>query len=83
MVCHMKTTLDIVDPVMQRLREEAARRGITMSALVEVGLRRMLAEPSQSDTQPAGAPPLPAWNGGEELADLSNRDALYRAMEEE
>ena len=83
MVCHMKTTLNIADPVMQRLREEAARRGTTMSALVEAGLRHVLAEPSQSDTQPAGSPPLPAWNGGAELVDLSDRDALYRAMEEE
>ena len=33
MVSHMKTTLNIDDTVMQRLREEAARRGTTMSAL--------------------------------------------------
>ena len=31
----MKTTLNIDDTVMQRLREEAARRGTTMSAPVE------------------------------------------------
>lgn len=54
-----------------------------MSALVEAGLRRVLAEPSQSDARPAGPSPLPAWNGGEELVDLSDRDTLYRAMEEE
>ena len=83
MVCHMKTTLNIADSVMQRLREEAARRGTTMSALVEAGLRRLLAESSQSDGQQAGLPPLPVWNGGAELVDLSDRDALYRAMEEE
>ena len=34
MVFHMKTTLNIDDGVMSRLREEAARRGVTMSALV-------------------------------------------------
>ena len=78
----MKTTLNIADSVMQRLREEAARRGTTMSTLVEAGLRRLLAEPSQSDARPAKQQ-LPAWNGGGELVDLSDRDALYRAMEEE
>ena len=83
MVCHMKTTLNIADSVMQRLREEAARRGTTMSALVEAGLRRLLAEPSQPDGQAARLPPLPAWNGGAELVDLSDRDVLYQAMEEE
>ena len=79
----MKTTLNIADSVMQRLREEAARRGTTMSALVEAGLRRLLAESSQSEGQPVRPPSLSAWNGGAELVDLSDRDALYRAMEEE
>jgi len=69
--------------VTYAVHRPSARRGTTMSALVEAGLRRVLAEPSQSDAQPAGPPPLPAWNGGEELVDLSDRDALYRAMEEE
>ena len=81
MVFHMKTTLNIDDTVMRRLREAAARRGTTMSALVEAGIRRVLAEPARSDKRPL--PPLPSWNGGDELVDLSNREALYRAMEEE
>ena len=83
MVFHMKTTLNIDDSVMGRLREEAARRGTTMSALVEAGLRRVLAEPSHADTSSAELPPLPSWNGGGELVDIADRDALYRVMEEE
>lgn len=51
MVIHMKTTLNIDDSVMQRLREEAARRGKTMSELVEAGLRRVLEEPEQETDQ--------------------------------
>ena len=43
----MKTTLNVADSAMQRLREEAAQRGTTMSALAETGARRVLAEPSQ------------------------------------
>ena len=82
MVFHMKTTLNIDDSVMQRLREEAARRGTTMSALVEAGLRRVLAEP-EAARQSENLPPLPSWNGGAELVDISDRQALYRAMEEE
>ena len=27
--------------------------------------------------------PLPSWRGGQPLVDISDRDALYRAMEEE
>ena len=76
----MKTTLNIDDTVMQRLKEEAARRQTTMSALVEAGLRLILdtgsARPAERDL-----PPLPSWNGGAELVDLADRDALYEAME--
>ena len=83
MVFHMKTTLNIDDSVMQRLREEAARRGTTMSVLVEAGLRRVLAEPAPPNSPSTELPPLPTWNGGKELVDISDRDALYKAMEEE
>ncbi len=79
----MKTTLNIDDSVMQRLREEAARRGTTMSALVEAGLRRVLAPELPAADEPNTLPPLPTWRGGPELVDISDRDALYRAMEEE
>ena len=82
MVCHMKTTLNIDDTVMQALREEAARRRTTMSALVEAGLRRILSDAPPSDGLSDGLPPLPTWSGGDLLVDVSNRDELYRVMEE-
>ena len=83
MVFHMKTTLNIDDSVMQRLREAAARHGTTMSALVEAGLRRVLAEPARFDAASGGLPPLPTWRSGGFQVDIADRDALYRAMEEE
>lgn len=83
MVFHMKTTLNIDDSVMQRLREEAARRGTTMSALVEAGLRRVLASPSGSGAPSASLPPLPTWDSGGHLVDIDDRNALYRVMEGE
>jgi len=82
MVFHMKTTLNIDDSVMQRLREEAARRGTTMSSLVEAGLRRVLAKPVAAEPQ-TPLPLLPMWNSGGRLVDIDDRDALYRAMEGE
>ena len=77
----MKTTLNIDDTVMRRLKEEAARRETTMSALVEAGLRLILDGDSQRASSTQELPPLPTWHGGEELVDLANRDALYEAME--
>jgi hypothetical protein len=75
----MKTTLQIDDEVMRRLKREAARQGKTMSELVETALRRLLEAPPAR----APLPPLPSFHGGAELVDIADRDALYRAMEED
>lgn len=78
MVGRMKTTLNIPEPVMERLRDEARLRGVTMSSLVETALRRLL------DTEPAdGAPlpPLPRWDSGGTSVNVADRDALHDAMD--
>ncbi len=43
----MKTTIDIADSILQEARRLATRKGITVRALVEQGLRRVLAEHKQ------------------------------------
>ena len=73
----MKTTLHIDDQIMAQLKTEAARQGRTMSELVETALRLLL-RPSRKRGK---LPPLPTFNGGVELVDIADRDALYRAME--
>jgi hypothetical protein len=75
----MKTTLNIDDTVMARLKNEAAKQGRTMSELVETALRRLFQEQKRKPE----LPPLPTHDFGAELVDISDRDALYRAMEEE
>ena len=81
MVPHMKTTLNIDETLMKRLRIEAARRGTTMTALVEAGLRRVLATPDSGDGSAKDLPPLPVWNSGGARVDIANRDELYRLMD--
>lgn len=81
MVFHMKTTLNIDETLMRQLREEAAQRGITMSALVEAGLRSVLTTRTPSDGQPGTLPPLPTWRSGGFKVDISNRKELYRIMD--
>ena len=73
-----KTTLNIDEVTMQRLREEAARRNVTMSALVEAGIRKILSEDNFSATRrKATVPNLPRWNSGGFKVDVSNREELY------
>ena len=81
MVFHMKTTLNIDDGVMHRLREEAARRGVTMSALVEASLRRVLDEREDPGGDGKSLPRLPSWSSGGTQADIANREELHAAME--
>ena len=83
MVFHMKTTLNIDDGVMRQLKAAAAQRQTTMSALVEAGLRRILAEPTHGDAQSQPPTRLPTWRSGGLRVDIADRHALYRALEEE
>lgn len=79
----MQTTFDIDDDLIQGLQEEAARRGLTLSAFVESGLRRLLGEGTHGTSQAEALPPLPAWRSGGFRVDIDDRDALYRIMEDE
>ena len=72
----MKTTLNIDPTVMARLKREAARKGRTMSELVEMALRMLFRTPKKRRE----LPPLPTFHGGA-LVDVADRDALYQAME--
>jgi hypothetical protein len=74
----MKTTLVIDDRIMARLREEAARQGVTISSLVDAALRRMLEDRA---SHPRRLPRLPRFDLGEAFVDISDREALYQAME--
>ncbi|OGD18447.1 MAG: hypothetical protein A2Y69_03655 [Candidatus Aminicenantes bacterium RBG_13_59_9] len=77
MVIWMKTTLNIDDSVMNLLKQEAARRRCTMSELMESALRILLT----AKENPRPLPPLPAFKSGGSVVEISDRDALYAAME--
>jgi hypothetical protein len=74
----MKTTLILDDSVVAQLKAEAARRGSTVSALVENAVRAFF---RASRSRAAPLPPLPEFDGGGCAVDIADRDSLYRAME--
>ncbi len=78
MVVCMKTTVIISDPVMAELRKESARQNRPMSEIIETALRLLF----QSRKRPTRTPKFPRFNSGGHLVDISDRDALYDAMEE-
>jgi len=77
MGCLMKTSLNIDDTVMRELKREAARHGRTMSELVETALRLLL----RSQRKRGRILALPTFRSGGMLVDVSDRNALYQAME--
>lgn len=78
MVFHMKTTLNLDDHLMVRLKQEAAAQGRTMSELFESALRLIL----EQRTPSRKIPPLPTFAGGRPRVNIANREALEDFMEE-
>jgi Arc/MetJ family transcription regulator len=77
MVLHMKTTLNIDDRLMARVKQEAARQGRTMSEFIESALR--LALQSRSEKPQLNA--LPTFSGGAFRVNVADNDALQDLME--
>lgn len=75
-----KTTLNLDDELLAAAKRFATARGTTLRAVVEEGLRLVLAAPAQS--QPFKLR-LPIVNGvGPPATDVADRDALYAVMQD-
>lgn len=74
----MEMTFEIDPALMARVRDVAARRGISVSDLVAAGLARVLEAEAPEKDEPLR--PLPTWHGGEFLVDIANRDELDPGM---
>ena len=77
----MKTTIEISDPVLSEARRLAAREGVPLRALVELGLRRVIAEKTRRRLPPAQGEQGRWSQGGppRRLLGAPARDGLRRA----
>ncbi|MEO7804353.1 MAG: DUF2191 domain-containing protein [Actinomycetota bacterium] len=75
----MKTTLNLDDRLFKLAKKEAAERGITLTSIVEDGLRAVLFPPANEKPFKLR---LPVIKGGSlPDVDIADRNALYDRME--
>jgi hypothetical protein len=72
MASAMRSQFDIDDAVIIELEREAPRLGCTTSDLAEIALRQML----RSQRKPSALPPLPTFQSGGTLVDITDHDAI-------
>lgn len=78
----MRTTVRLDDSLMERARHEAARRGVTLTSLIEQGLRLALRRPLRRSERAIVTLPE-CWAGGGVLAgvDVDDSDATLDRMD--
>ena len=76
----MRTTLNLDDALMRAAKQEAAARGVTLTRIIEEALR---AELTPRPARGGFRLEFPVVSGRRPpQVDISDRDALYDAMEE-
>jgi hypothetical protein len=79
----MRTTVRLDRALMAKAKEEAARSGETLTALIERGLRLALARRAQRQTKPRMRIPVSTARGGTHPGvNLDNSAALFDLLEE-
>lgn len=78
----MRTTVRLDDRLLDEAKGEAARRGETLTALLEQGLRLVLARPKASKARPRVRLPVCTAGGGTlPGVDLDDNAALLDVLE--
>jgi hypothetical protein len=79
---HMRTTVRLDEVLMERARREAERRGVTLTSLIEQGLRLVLRRPLKKSERPTTMLPVCRVGGGVRSGvDLNNSAGLLDRME--
>jgi hypothetical protein len=81
----MRTTVRLPDPLMLQVKQEAQRRGRTVTSLIEQGLRLVLAQPQPQEPKKRFTLPVSDVKSGGLMPgiDLNNSVALWDLMDED
>jgi hypothetical protein len=79
----MRTTVDIEDSLLKRLRKEARRRGVSFKALLSSIIRHALSEPGTSPVPSQARYRCPTYSMGAPIRiDLDKAFGLATALED-
>ena len=79
---HMRTTIRLDDALLENAKREAARRGETLTTLIEKGVRLVLAQhPAPRKRRRVVLPVCRAGGGARPGVDLNDSAALLDLME--
>jgi hypothetical protein len=79
---HMRTTVRLEDGLLEQAKREAARRGETLTGLIEEGLRLALAQRRVERRKPVKLPVSDTAGGTYPGIDINNTAALLALLEE-
>lgn len=78
----MRTTVRLDDALLEQARREAARRGVTLTSLIEQGMRLVLRRaPSRSERLVARLPVCRAGGGTQPGVDLDDSASLLDRLD--
>ncbi len=82
MLRHMRTTVRLDDAILKQAKQTAAARGVTLTSLIEKGLRMVMAQPIQPTRKRKIRLPVCRAGGGTlPGVDVSNSADLLDRME--
>jgi hypothetical protein len=82
MLGHMRTTVRLDDAILQQAKQTAAARGVTLTSLIEKGLRMVMVQPIQPTRKKKVRLPVCRAGGGTlPGVDVSNSADLLDRME--
>jgi hypothetical protein len=84
MLRHMRTTVRLSESLMERARQEADRRGVTLTSLIEQGLQLVLRRPlKRSERSAVVLPECKAGGGALPGVNLDDSADLLDRMEDD